>query len=132
MDEKYLKVILVISFPSVILFVIALKYCFYFCGGLEQLIAIPLFILITIYLAGKRFGLLRKGLTLGVFKMAIISDLLFFLTILFLPAFGDNVNTIWPCKFEVADSLMDLLLCGTVTALFMSIALSRLSLKNAE
>ncbi|MCE5212936.1 MAG: hypothetical protein LLG40_15445 [Deltaproteobacteria bacterium] len=133
--EKKRKEILSISFPSLILLAVCLKYFFFFCGGFEQLIAIPIFLLTTIYLAIKRIYLLKKHLTLASFKNAIISDFLFSMTVLFLPAFADSGYGIWPCRsiFQTQNTMVYLSLSvAAAIAFVISIILSRLSLINAE
>jgi hypothetical protein len=127
------KKVLSISFPGLILLVIALKYRFYPCAGWEQVIAIPIFMLAALYPIFTRVILLTREITSIRFKFAIISDVLFSIAVLSLPAITNKGDMMWPCMYDTPSNIINIMLFGSPIILLISFFFSALSVaKNLE
>ena len=90
------KKILSGSLFAVVALAFLFKYVLFFYGGLEQFIVIPVFIVVGSYLLFKRIYLLDKNITNLSFRLAIASDIIFGLIIIFVPVLADSGTYIWP------------------------------------
>lgn len=134
--QKHKKILLFISHFVSLILIVTVKYFLFWFGGWEQIIAIPLFSISAVYLLNNRIELLRiKYLTNASYKMAFISDILFFSTVLFFPAFGDHVFGIWPgwsiYDYITTDIMLLILYFAFLVLLIISIALSKMARSRA-
>lgn len=107
--------------------VVASKYFFATCAGMEQIFVILVAAIALMYLSFARAKLLEKRPSELKFKQLLASDILFGLSFLLYPALGGNNVGIWPCTFHASSQLVNIAAVASFTLFVASVTLSLFS-----